>query len=77
MPRLIPQPREKIIRAITKAYGWRSEREGAKHTVFTHPLHPEVIALPRHKEISPGVQRNVCRILGITTAQFLETLRNC
>ncbi len=75
MPNLTPQPLDKVIRALTRAYGWHHLREGGNHTVYAKPGVPEVIALPRHREISPGVIRNICRILGVTVADFVQTLR--
>lgn len=77
MPNLAPQPRDKIIRALTRAYGWRHLREGGNHTIFAKPGVPEVIVLPRHREISQGVIRNLCRILGVSVADFVQKLRNC
>ncbi len=77
MPRLTPEPRDKIIKALTKAYGCYIIREGRRHTIHGRDDFPEVIAVLRHSEISPGVIRNICRILGVKTADFLEVLRNC
>lgn len=77
MPNLTPQPRDKVIRALTLAYGWHILREGGNHTIYAVSGVPEVIALPRHREISPGVIRNICRILGVSVADFLQTLRHC
>ncbi len=77
MSRLTPQPREKVIRAITKAYGCERIREGARHEVFGRDDLLEVVAVPRHREISPGVLRNLCKILGVSTDEFLQKLRNC
>jgi hypothetical protein len=77
MSRLTPQPREKVIRAITKAYGCERMREGARHEVYGRADLLEVLAIPRHREISPGVIRNVCKILGVSVDDFLQKLRHC
>jgi predicted RNA binding protein YcfA (HicA-like mRNA interferase family) len=77
MPNLTPQPREKVIRAITRAYGWQLHREGGRHSIFVKDGVPEPIALPRHREISPGAQRNICKVLGVSVGDFIETLRQC
>ena len=77
MPNVAPQPRERVVRALTRAHGCTLSREGARHTVYVKAGVPEPIVLPRHREISPGVIRNICKILGVSVAGFLETLRNC
>ena len=77
MPNVAPRAREKIVRALTRAYGCTLAREGARHTVYVMAGIPEPIVVPRHREISPGVIRNICRILGVSVGDFLETLRNC
>lgn len=77
MPNITPQSRDKIIKAITKAYGWSFEREGGRHTVFVKNGVAEAITVPRHKEISPGVIRNICKILGVSVGDFLKTLSQC
>jgi hypothetical protein len=77
MPRLTPQPRDKIIRAISRAYRCERVREGARHEIFARDDLLEVLAVPRHREISPGVIRNICRVLGVTVEEFLDTLRSC
>jgi len=77
MPNLGPQRREKVVRALTRAYECTLAREGSRHTIFVRRGTPEPIVLPRHREISPGVIRSICRSLGVTVGDFLETLRNC
>ncbi len=77
MSRLIPQPRKKVVAAITKAYGFQLEREGGRHEIYARKDVPEVIAVPRHKMISPGVIRTICTIIGVTVSEFRETLRDC
>ncbi len=77
MPTVAPQPRERIVRALTRAYHCTLAREGARHAIYVRTGTPEPIVLPRHREISPGVIRNICKILGVSVGDFLETLRNC
>jgi hypothetical protein len=76
MPNLAPQPRQKVVRVLIRAYGCVHGREGARHTVFVKAGVPEPIVLPRHNEISPGVIRNICKILGASVEEFLQKLRN-
>jgi predicted RNA binding protein YcfA (HicA-like mRNA interferase family) len=77
MPNLAPQPRAKVVRALTRAYGFSLQREGGRHTIFCKSGVPEAIAVPRHDAISPGVMRNICKVLGVSVRSFLEVLRNC
>ncbi len=77
MANVAPQPRERVVRALTRAYGCTLSREGARHSVYVKAGVPEPIVLPRHREISPGVIRSICKILGVSAGDFLDTLRNC
>ena len=77
MPNVAAQPREKVVRAITRAYKWRHLREGGKHTVYCKDGVPEIITIPRHKKISAGVIRNICKILGVTVEEFVRIIRDC
>ena len=77
MPNVAAQPRDKFVRALTRAHGCTLKREGARHTVFVKANVPEPIVLPRHREITPGVIRSICKILNVPVGEFLETLRNC
>ena len=42
--------------------GWRFKRAGAEHDVYTKPGSPNIY-LPRHRQISPGVTRQICDII--------------
>lgn len=46
-----------------RSHGCR-EVGGAKHAKWRGP-HDSVAAVPRHKEIGPGLTRAICRQLGI------------
>jgi predicted RNA binding protein YcfA (HicA-like mRNA interferase family) len=53
----------KII-ARLKADGWVYVG-GAKHDQFEHPARPgDLMVVPRHKEVSPGVARSVAKMAG-------------
>jgi predicted RNA binding protein YcfA (HicA-like mRNA interferase family) len=53
----------KIV-ARLKSDGW-IDAGGAKHDKFEHPDHQDtLIILPRHKEQSPGVARNIAKQAG-------------
>src|SRR3954467_6598754 len=45
--------------------GWLVEPGGGSHDVFTHPSPPGVIiVVPRHRELSPGVYRQIDKQAG-------------
>ncbi len=53
----------KVI-ARLKREGWR-EVHGGRHDKFEHPSRPEVtLIVPRHRELSPGVARDIARKTG-------------
>ncbi len=54
--------RNKIVSRLLRE-GWLLVRHGAAHDVFKHPQ-KGVIALPRHRELSPGVARGIARTAG-------------
>lgn len=49
------------MKALTKAYGCYFDRPGSKHDIYARDDIPESLAVPRHKEISPAVLRNLAR----------------
>ena len=55
--------RNKIVRRLERD-GWLN-RGGGSHDVFTHPSRPGVIiVVPRHRELSPGVSRQIAKQAG-------------
>ena len=55
--------RNKIVRRLARD-GWLN-RGGGSHDVFTHPSRPGVIiVVPRHRELSPGVSRQIAKQAG-------------
>ena len=61
MPK-IETNRRKIVKRL-KADGW-VEGHGGDHDVYKHPARKGRIILPRHREISPGVARDIAKIAG-------------
>jgi len=56
----------KIVARLTRD-GWTSEH-GKEHDIFRHPTLPGVrIVIPRHRELSPGVARQIAKL-----AKWLE-----
>ena len=44
--------------------GWLKVH-GGRHDKFEHPAHPDVtLIVPRHRELSPGVARDIARKAG-------------
>jgi len=72
-----PQPRRKVVRALERCYGWHLAREGGNHTIYEKDGEETPIPVPRHKEITVFVLKSIARTLGVSLADFLETLRNC
>ena len=53
----------KILRRLEQE-GWRVARNGAEHDVYGHPSKPGVLAVPRHRTLSPGAARQIAKIAG-------------
>ena len=51
------------VRATSKSHGvvWRMVRQGAEHEIWS--CGPIIVALPRHRELTPGVVNDVRRKL--------------
>jgi predicted RNA binding protein YcfA (HicA-like mRNA interferase family) len=54
--------RAKIVARLERE-GW-SNRGGAGHDVYAHPQRPGIIAVPRHRTLSPGVARAIAKAAG-------------
>lgn len=51
------------IRKRLKKEGWELQRHGAEHDIYRHPKKGDV-AVPRHRELSPGVARTIAKKAG-------------
>jgi predicted RNA binding protein YcfA (HicA-like mRNA interferase family) len=61
--RVMETNRQKIIARLERD-GWQN-RGGRSHDVFTNPQRLGVaIVVPRHRELSPGVARQIARTAG-------------
>jgi predicted RNA binding protein YcfA (HicA-like mRNA interferase family) len=60
MPK-IETNRAKIVKRLT-GEGWTLARNGAEHDIYR--LGRTVVAVPRHRELSPGVARAIARTAG-------------
>ncbi|MGI9425320.1 MAG: type II toxin-antitoxin system HicA family toxin [Hyphomicrobiaceae bacterium] len=54
--------RRKIVRRLRQE-GWE-DAGGTKHDIFRHPDRPGRVVVPRHRELSTGVARNIAEIAG-------------
>jgi mRNA interferase HicA len=55
--------RQKVAARLERE-GWMV-RHGGMHDVYTHPDKPrQIITLPRHRTLSPGVARNTAKTAG-------------
>lgn len=59
MPEFEINTRKVIVRL--KSDGW-VEIDGSKHSKFEHPSRAEMMVVPRHKELSPGVARSIAKL---------------
>jgi predicted RNA binding protein YcfA (HicA-like mRNA interferase family) len=55
--------RAKIVRRLEQE-GWRLARNGAEHDIYDHPVKTGVLSVPRHRELSPGVARQITKVAG-------------
>lgn len=70
MPNIPKTKRRKVVK-VFKGLGYAPVREGAEHSVYSRAGSPDLY-IPRHRDISPGVIRDLCRAAGITPAEFLD-----
>jgi mRNA interferase HicA len=56
--------RAKIVRRLGEE-GWRLIRFGAEHDIYVHEIKPGVLAVPRHRTLSPGVARQIAKMVGL------------
>lgn len=56
--------RKKLFKHLA-SHGCLFEREGGKHTTVYNPATNHQSRVPRHREIKPGLVREICRQLGI------------
>jgi predicted RNA binding protein YcfA (HicA-like mRNA interferase family) len=60
---VVERNRAKIVRRL-EGEGWRLARNGAEHDIFSHPSKLVVLSVPRHRELSPGVARQIAKAAG-------------
>ena len=52
---------------IIKAHGWRLERSGSNHDIYTHPDKKDPLIIPRHgaQEIKKGMYNRLKKQAGV------------
>ncbi len=62
----MPAPETNTAKVLGRLIGdgWPLVRRGGSHDVYRHREKPGSIVLPRHRTLSPGVARNIARIVG-------------
>lgn len=59
----IEMNRAKLVRRLVYE-GWRLFRSGSEHDIYVHEARPGVLAVPRHRTLSPGVARQIAKTAG-------------
>lgn len=60
----IPETRTRKITQRLEREGWLL-KEGGAHSIYKHPDRPGVrITVPRHREVSLGVARDIAKLAG-------------
>jgi predicted RNA binding protein YcfA (HicA-like mRNA interferase family) len=59
----IEHNRAKVLRRLMRD-GWQLLRHDKEHDIYLHPEKVEVIALPRHRKLSPGVAQAIAKSAG-------------
>ena len=54
--------RKELIRLLTKN-GWRLDREGGNHSIFTNEKEEE--SVPRHREVDEGLSKSIIKRHGL------------
>jgi mRNA interferase HicA len=54
--------RTKVVSRLNRE-GWELVRHGGGHDIYHHPK-KGVVAVPRHRELSPGVARSIAKAAG-------------
>jgi predicted RNA binding protein YcfA (HicA-like mRNA interferase family) len=56
---------------IFERFGYVLDRQTGSHMILWHDSKP-TLSIPNHRELAPGLLRNLIRQAGITVDEFLE-----
>lgn len=62
------------IRAFERA-GWVVDRQRGSHVSLVKPRWPVVLTVPLHRELGPGILRDLIRKAELTVEEFDELLK--
>ena len=61
------------VKAFENA-GWVQSRIKGSHLSLTKSANPVVLTIPLHRELKPGLLRNLIRSAGLSVDEFIELL---
>ncbi|MEZ5335117.1 MAG: type II toxin-antitoxin system HicA family toxin [Methanolobus sp.] len=64
----------KAIKAFSKE-GWHPHRQVGSHVVLRKEGSKITLTVPKHKELKPGLLRQLIRVSGLTVEEFIELLK--
>ena len=65
---------KEAIRAFERA-GWIRDRQRGSHVSLIQPGKPVVLTVPLHRELGPGLLRDLIRKAGLSVEEFLKALK--
>lgn len=64
----------KAIKAFSKA-GWYPHRQVGSHVVLRKEGSKITLTVPKHKELKPGLLRQLIKVSELTVEEFVELLK--
>jgi predicted RNA binding protein YcfA (HicA-like mRNA interferase family) len=74
MPKLPVVSGIEAIKAFSKA-GWYPHRQVGSHVVLRKEGSKVTLTVPKHKELKPGLLRQLIRVSELTVEEFIELLK--
>jgi predicted RNA binding protein YcfA (HicA-like mRNA interferase family) len=74
MPKLPVVSGIEAIKAFSKA-GWYPHRQIGSHVVLRKEDSKVTLTVPKHKELKPGLLRQLIRVSELTVEEFIELLK--
>jgi len=62
MPKVDVDRRRIVVRLLQE--GWMLIRHGSDHDIYRHPDRRHLVAVPRHRTLTPGTARSIVRQAG-------------
>jgi predicted RNA binding protein YcfA (HicA-like mRNA interferase family) len=64
----------KAIKTFSRA-GWYPHRQVGSHVVLRKEGSKITLTIPKHKELKPGLLRQLIRVSGLTVDEFTELIK--